>query len=139
MAGQHSRRPAFFVDVFGADKLFQQADLVVSIQNGEAGLQPRQFRMSAQNFHAQRVECAEPRHPLDHATDTYTDAGFHFFGGFVGEGHRQNFVRAGATCVQQMRDPRGQRLGLTRASASQHQNRPVQRLYRLKLWSVQAV
>ena len=34
-----ARGPAFFVQIFGQDQLFHQPDLVVGVQNGEAGFQ----------------------------------------------------------------------------------------------------
>ena len=48
---QKPRGPTFFVDIGGGNQLFQQAQLVVSVQNREVRLQPHQFRMTAQNLH----------------------------------------------------------------------------------------
>ena len=72
--GEHARRPALFVDVLGLQKLLQQPDLVVDVENGEIGLQADQLGMAAQDLHADGMERAEPRHALDDLPDHGADA-----------------------------------------------------------------
>ena len=136
-SGQHSRRPALFVDVFRHDQLFQQPDLIVGVEDGEVRLQSRQFGMPPEDLDAERVESAEPWHPLDRLAQQPADPVLHFARGLVGEGNGQDLVRPCLAGMQQMRDPRGQRLGLAGSGARQHQNRAVQCLNRLTLRRVQ--
>ena len=134
---QHPRRPAFLVDPLGHDQLLHQPDLVVGVQNREVRLQPHQLRMTAQELHADRVEGAEPRHPLHRLAHQPAHAVLHLARGLVGEGHGQDLVRTGRPGHQQMRDPRGQGPGLARARPRQHQHRTVERQHRLPLRRVQ--
>ncbi len=67
--GELARGPAFLVEVGGEDELLEQAELVVGVEDGEIGVQPDQLGMAAQHLRADRVERAEPRHPLDHVAD----------------------------------------------------------------------
>ena len=60
-----SRRPAFFIDVIGKDQLFDQAVLIIRVQNCEIAFQSHQFRMTAQQLYSNRLEGAQPRHPLN--------------------------------------------------------------------------
>ena len=137
--GQHPRGPALVVDARRRDELFQQADLVVGIQNGEVGFQPHQLRMTAQELDADRVEGAKPGHALGGLAEHATHAFLHFAGGLVGEGHREDLVGARPVGGQQMHDTGGQRLGLASARARQHQHRAVQRFHRLALGRVEAL
>ena len=50
-AGKQPRRPALFINVGRRNQLFQQAQLIIRVQNGEIRLQPHQFGMPAQDFH----------------------------------------------------------------------------------------
>ena len=95
--------------------------------------------MAAQQFDTDRMKGAQPRHPLDRFAQHLPDAVFHFARGLVGKGHGQHLVRAGAAGVQQMHNPRSQRLGFAGARPCQHQDRPVQRLNRAALLGVQPV
>ena len=45
--GQHPRGPAFFVNPGNGNQLFQQANLVIGIQNREIRFQPDQFGMAS--------------------------------------------------------------------------------------------
>ena len=137
--GQKPRGPALFVDIGRRNQLFQQAQLVVGVQNGEVRLQPHQFRMPPQDLHRQRVERAHPRHALGHIAQHPAHPQAHLARGLVGEGHGQNFIRPGAVHVQQMHDAGRQRLGLAGAGARKHQNRAIQRLNRGTLCGVQII
>ena len=138
-SGQQPRGPAFFVDIGGGDQLLQQAQLVVGVKDGEAGFQPDQFGMAAQDFDAQRMKGAHPGHAFGHLAQHPPDPQLHLARRLVGEGHRQDLVRAGAAHGQQVNDAGGQCLGLAGAGARQHQHRAVQRLHRRPLRRVQIV
>ena len=79
------------------------------------------------------MERAHPRHPFDRVAQVAAHAQFHLARGLVGEGHGQNLRRKGAARVQQMRDARGQGLGLARARACKHQDWAIKRFDRFAL------
>ena len=135
--GEHAARPALLVDVLGVQKLLEQPDLVVDVENGEVGLQPDQLGMPAQDLHADRMERAEPRHSLDDLPDHRADARLHLARGLVGEGDGEDFGRARAAEREDVRDARGEHAGLAGSGAGKHQHRPVERLDRLALLRVQ--
>ncbi len=134
-----ARGPTLFVDIGRCDHLFQQAYLVVGIENGEVGLEPHQFRMAAQDLHRKRMEGAHPRQPFDRAPHQPSQAFLHLARGLVGEGHGHDLIRAGKATGQDMCDPGGERAGLAGARPRQHQDRPLQRLDGLPLRRVQPV
>ena len=135
---QHAGGPALFVYAFGFQYLFQQADLVVGIQNGEAGFQADQFSMFAQDAGAQCVEGSQP-HPLCRRANQMGDALAHFLGGLVGEGDAQDLIGLGLALMQNLRKPGGQHAGLAGASPCQYQNGSVNYLHRQALGIVQSV
>ena len=137
--GQHPRGPAFVIDPGGLDQLLQEADLIVSVQNGEIRLQPGQFCMAAQQLDADRVKGAKPGHALGRLAQHPADPLFHLARRLVGKGHGEDLIRARLSKGQQMHDPGGQRLGLAGAGARQHQNRPVQAFHGVPLGRVQPV
>ena len=59
------RGPAFFVDIVDGQHLFDQANLIIRVQNGEIAFQPHQFRVTAQKLNTDRMERAHPRHAFD--------------------------------------------------------------------------
>ena len=79
--GQLPRGPAFVIYVCGLHQLFQQAQLVVGIEDREVRFQvdtvartsnqisfwvdPDQLGMTAQQLHADGVERAQPRHAFN--------------------------------------------------------------------------
>ncbi len=137
--GELAGGPALVVDIVGLNDLLHQAQLVVTVQNREAGFQIDQFRVPAQDLDAERVEGAEPGHPFDGPADQIADPVFHLARGLVGEGHGEDFVRAGGPRGQKVRDPAGQRLRFAGTGARQHQDRAVQRCHSLLLGRVQPV
>ena len=134
---QHARRPALLVDVLGFQKLLEQPDLVVDVEDGEVGLEPHQLGMAAQDFHADGVEGAEPRHALDHVADDLADAVLHLARRLVGEGDGENFTRAGAAGGEDMGDAHREHAGLAGAGAGQHQHRAVEALDRQPLFGIE--
>ncbi len=67
--GESASRPALIVQTFGLNKLLDQPDHIVGIENGEIRSEVHQFRMTAQKLHTDRVERAEPWHSFNGATD----------------------------------------------------------------------
>ena len=136
--GERARGEALLVEVGGDDQLLEQAQLVVGVEDGEVRLQPDQLGMAAQHLGADRVEGAEPRHPLDRVADQPPDALAHLARGLVGEGDRQDLRRPRLARVEQVREPRGERGGLAGARAREHQHRAVGGQHRLALRRVEA-
>ena len=104
--GEDARRPAFIVDLLGFQELLDQPDLVVDVENGEVALEAHQLGMPAQDFHADRVEGADPRHALDDLPDHEADAVLHLARGLVGEGDREDFRRPRPAQIEDMGDTR---------------------------------
>ena len=136
--GEHARRPALLVDVLGRQKLLEQPDLVVDVEDGEIAFQPDHLGVAAQNFYADRVEGAEPRHALDDVADDVADAALHLARRLVGEGDGEDFARPGAAGGQNVGDAHGEHAGLSGAGAGQHQHRAVERLDREPLLGIEA-
>ncbi len=139
MARELPGRPALLVDVGSDDELLEQADLVVGVEDGEVRLQAGKLGMAPQDLHAQGVKGAQPRHPLDRLTQQTRHPFLHLAGSLVGEGHCHDLVRARMARVQQMRDPRCQRLRLARTGARQHEYGALERLDRLALRGIEIV
>ena len=66
-ARERSRRPAFVVQIFRLQKLLEQAQLVVGIENGEIWPQAHELRMHAQDLAptewkvpSHGIACSEP-------------------------------------------------------------------------------
>ena len=137
-SGQHPRRPALVVDIFGLQQLLEQPDLIVDVEHGEIGLELHQFGMDAQDAAADRMEGAEPRHAFDGLAEHLAEPELHLARRLVGEGHRQDFVRPRPALAQDVGDAGGQHPGFAGAGAGQHQNRPVQRHHRLALLRIEA-
>ena len=127
-----------FVDALGLEKLLQEADLVVGVEDGEVRLQADQLGMAAQDAGGDRMEGAEPDFVggiADHRLQPLA----HFARRLVGEGDREDLAREGAAQRQDMRQARRQDPGLAGAGAGQHQHRPVDRLDGLTLRLVEAI
>ena len=99
---------------------------------------PTSLGVAAQNFHADRVEGAEPRHALDDVADDVADAALHLARRLVGEGDGEDFARPGAAGGQNVGDAHGEHAGLAGAGAGQHQHRAVERLDREPLLGIKA-
>ena len=100
-------------------------------------LRPAISAWLAQDLDADRVERAEPRHALDLAADQVADALLHLARGLVGEGHREDLAAARAARRHDVGDARRQHARLAGAGASQHEQRPVERLDRLTLLGIE--
>ncbi len=88
--GQLPRRPALVVDPRRLHQLFQQPDLIVGVEDGEVRFEVDQFRMPPQQLDADRMEGAQPGHPLDALTQKAPDPLLHLARRLVGKGHRHD-------------------------------------------------
>ena len=118
--------PAFFVNTFGADQLFEQADLIVHIENGEIGSQAHQFSMTTQDFCPDGMERTEPGHTFHGAAYKRPNAMLHLLGGFVGECDGQQLTGPGFAGGKNVGQAGGEDPCLSSASAGKHENRAVQ-------------
>ncbi len=134
---QRARRPALLVDALGERDLLHQAQLVVSVEDGEIGLETHHLGMPTQEAGGDRMEGAEPE-PLGALADHALELLAHLRRGLVGEGHRQELARPGAAQREDVRQPRRQHPRLARAGAGQHQHRPIDRLDRPALRVIEA-
>ena len=125
---QRARRPPLVVDVLGLQNLFEQADLIVRVENGEIGFEPDQFGVAAQDFRADRVKSAEPLHRLGALADQRLDALAHLARRLVGEGDRENFPCPREAEAQYMGDAGREHARLAGAGAGQHQHGSLERL-----------
>ena len=135
--GEDPRRPSFIVELLGFQQLLDQPDLVVHVEDGEAALEADHLGVAAQDFHADRVESAEPGHALDDLADHQADAVLHFARRLVGEGDGEDFARPRPPQVEDVGNSGRQDARLAGPRAGQHQHRPVQRLDRLALLRVE--
>ena len=103
----------------------------------KSGFEPDQLGVPAQDFHADRMEGAEPRHAFDHAADDLADAVLHLARRLVGEGDGEDLARPGAAGREDVGDAHGQHAGFAGAGAGQHQHRAVERLDREPLLGIE--
>ncbi len=136
-AGERARRPALLVDVLRFDQLLHQAQLVVSIQDGEVGFEAGQLRMAPQHARADGMEGAQPLHPLHHAADEGADALLHLARRLVGEGDGEDLPGPGSAGGEDVGQPGGQHAGLAGAGAGQHQHRTIDGEHRLALFGIE--
>ena len=139
LIGERAGGPALVVDIFGLQNLFQEAELIVRVENGEARFQPDKLGVAAQDLCRNRVKRAKPGHALGDRPGEHADPLLHFPRRLIGEGHGENFMRAGAALGDDMRDFGGQHARLAGAGARQHEKRPVDRLDRRALLGVEPV
>ena len=133
-----ARRVALLVEIGGGDDLLDQAQLIVGVEDGEIRFEARQFRMTAQHPRADRMEGAQPLHPLDHAADEQADALLHLARRLVGEGDGEDLSRIGAARIEEVGKPGRQHARLAGAGPGEHQHRTVGGQHRLALLGVQA-
>ena len=95
-------------------------ELVLRIQDLERRRQIGQLVVRPQEAVAQAVKGANP-HAAYIDRQHRRQAGQHFLGRFVGEGHRQNAAGRHLTGLQQPGDARGQHAGLARTGTRQDQ------------------
>ena len=135
-ARQRPGRPALVVEVLRLQNLLQEPQLIVRIEDGEVRPKADEFGVHAQDFHADRMERAEPGHALMGAGED-ADPLAHLARRLVGEGDGQDLVRPRPSRGDQMGDPGRQHPRLADAGAGKHEHRPVERLDRCELLGVE--
>ena len=95
--------------------------------------------MTPQQLDADRVEGAEPWHALDCTANQNADTLFHFAGGLVGKGHRQDLAWPGFAQRKDMRNAGGQNARLARTGTSQDEHRTFRRFNRQSLFRIEPV
>jgi hypothetical protein len=127
------------INIFGLEELFDQARLVVGVQNGEIALEPDQLGVPAQNFRADGMKCAEPRHSLDDLSHHGADADLHFARGLVGESHRENVAGPRASGGEDVRYAGRENARFPGSGTGQNEHGPVERLDRKALLRIEVV
>ena len=125
-AQQRAGRPFLVVDVLGRQKLFQQAKLIVGIEDGEVRFQADDLGMTAQQAGAEGVECTEPP-ALHRPADERRDAILHLARRLVGEGDAQKLAWPRLAGHQDMGKTRGQDPRLAGPRTGQHEHGPLRR------------
>ena len=110
------------VDVVLLAQALDGRELVLGVQDLKGLGQTGQHVVGAQKPVAQAVEGADP-HATHIDRQHGREARHHFFGGLVGEGHRQHASRPDLPGLQQPRDAGRQHPRFARASTSQNQCR----------------
>ena len=114
------RRKAVFVHIELLAQALDGRQLVLRVQNLKGLRQARQLVVRPQKAVAQAVEGANP-HGVHVHRQHGLQAQLHFFGRFVGEGHRQNAAGGDLRGLQEPGDARGQHPGFARTCARQNQ------------------
>ena len=136
IAKEDASRPALFIDVRGGHNLFQQANLIVGIENGEVGFETGQFGLTPEDAGADRVEGADPK-PFGGLSDQLFDTSAHLPRGPVGESDGEHLAGPRPAGKEDMGEPGGQDAGLAGPGPSQHQHRAFDRLDGITLRRVQ--
>ncbi len=105
---------------------FEQANLVVGIENRKARFEPDRLGVAAQDARGDRMKGAEPN-AVGGAADHRFEPFAHLARRLVGEGDGQQFGRKSAAGGEDMGEPRRQHPGLAGAGAGENQNRAVDR------------
>ena len=119
------------------DGLDQAAGVVVIVDR-EVGAVPQKLAVLAQDTHAHGVEGADP-HATGAAGQQTTKTLAHLGGRLVGKGDGQHLPRPNALVGDHMRDAVREHARLARASACQHQKRPLGAHHRLVLRRVEPI
>ncbi len=138
-AGKLPCGPALLVEVRRADQLLHHAQLVVGVEDGEVALEPDQLGVGSEHSRGDRVEGAQPGHPLDRSARDRGDSLLHLARRLVGESDGENLARPRLPAGDQMGKPCGQRGGLSRACAGEHKHRPFRRQHGFALGRVQTL
>ena len=131
--------PALFIKALCLYQLFEQAQLIVRIEDGEIGFEIDQFGVAAQDLDANGVEGAQPLHAFHRAADQGADPILHFARGLVGEGHRQDLPGRCPARGKDVSDAGGQHTGLAGASACQHKQGSIMAFHRVTLLGIEAI
>ena len=124
--------------VGGNRQILHQRKAIVAIHDRKAILQAEFARLLPQDFHAQRMECADRQvFRLLRVLQQLGDALLHFGRRLVGEGQRGDVLRFVPALLDQMGDLLRDDARLPRTGAGQHQAGAVHVVNRLALGRVQ--
>ena len=137
--GEGAGGPALFVNVLGLDHLLHQADLVVRIEDCEIGTQADQFGVAAENFGADGVKGAKPRHAFGNGAEQMPDPLFHLACRLVGEGDGENLGGERFASRNHVGDTGGENAGFACSGTCKNKNRAVNCFDRTALLGVQSV
>ena len=138
-SGELARGPALLVEVRRADQLLHDSQLVVGVEDGEVGMESDELGVASKHFGRDRVEGAEPRHPLDRSAGNGGDPVLHLARGLVGEGDRQDMAGPRLPSRDEMSESRRQRGRLAGACSGEDEDRPFRREHGLALRGVEAL
>ena len=116
-------RVLFVINAFRFENLFNQAFLVVFVENGKIAFQSDDFGMVAQNFDADAVKGAKPDR-ICHISNQPLNPFAHFSGCPVGKSDDQAIPRIGFVLRQDIGEPGGQHFGFAGTGAGEDQDRP---------------
>ena len=104
------RRKAFVINSMLLDQALHRRELVLGVQNLKGLRQVGHLPMRPQKTVTQAMKSANP-HPAHIDRQHGTQAGQHFFGGLVGEGHGHQTARTGLAGLQQPSNAGGEHTG----------------------------
>ena len=116
------RNPPRIVEILRLDDFFDDAQLIVAVEDLEALRQLRLAPMQTQQSMGNAVKGADPERGAGNAEQAF-DTRTHLAGGLVGEGHCEDAVRRSAFRLDEPGDTMHEYAGLAAASACQHQHR----------------
>ena len=135
---KHPRWPAFGINIFGFHQLFQQPDLIISVENGKIRPQTHKIGMAAQHFGSKRMKRAKP-YLLGHRPNQTSNAQFHLACSLVGKGHRQNIPRLCGAAGNQFSKARGQYTRFTGTGTRQNQQWPIKGFHSFALCRIKPI
>ena len=118
---QRVRLEGFFVDVQIFDDALDERQLVVGIHDDKITVEGHRTGFPTQNAGTDGVEGPDPHGSLNAFSQSGFNTGHHFLRGFVGEGDRENVVRADAHRAHQVDDALREHFGLAGARSGDHQ------------------
>ncbi len=131
-------RPLLFVQPQLAHHPFDQALLIVAVQNLKVLHKPRFLPVSTQEPMRQTVECPHP-HSCRVDAQQLLDPVAHFRSSLVGEGHRQDRMRRCLLHLDKPGDAVHQHTCFTGTGASKHQLTPDRGRYSLALGVIEGI
>ena len=112
-------RPLLVIQIQPAQDAFEQAILIVAVEDLKGAWQARFLPVHAQQTMGDAVKGADPQ-PVRRLIEHLRHPAAHLGGGLVGEGHRQDRPGRSLFLSQQPGDAPGQHPGLATAGAGQH-------------------
>ena len=120
--------------------VFDESQLVIVIKDDEIGLESDGFGVASENTRAQRMKCANKGGRLQMGVgEQLGNPLFHFAGGFVGKGDRQNALWVNIVFQRQPGNARGEGFCFARASTGKNQQRTVFVTHRFLLFFIEII